>query len=146
MKHGRKKSQAGSALVEFALASTLIIMLGLGAVSFGLAVQSSIMVADAANAGALYGANNTLNATNTTAMNSAAIMSGAGVKNLTSTANYWCTCTASRASVACTSACGSDQPFYWVQVTTTATFNNFFNYMGLPSAFTLQSSSIMLVQ
>ncbi len=76
MMSARRKTQRGSALIEFALSASLIVMLAVGAISFGLAVQNSIVVADAANAGALYGANSLSNATNTAGMQQAAIAAG----------------------------------------------------------------------
>ncbi len=142
----RKKTQSGSALIEFALAATLMVMLAVGAVSFGLAVQQSIIVADAANAGALAGANDTFWITYTSGMQTVAGQASMGTQNFTSTASYFCECTAGGAVVSCSSACGSDQPLYYVKVTTSSTFNNFFHYAGLPSTFTLQSTSVMPVQ
>jgi len=142
----RRKTQSGSALIEFALSFTLLVMLGVAAVSFGLAVQNSIIVADAANAGALYGANSTYGATDVTGMQQTAIAAGAGVKNLTATASYWCKCSAIGTAVGCSTNCGTDQPLYFVQVTASATYNNFFSFMGLPATFTLQSSSVMQAQ
>jgi Flp pilus assembly protein TadG len=143
---GRKRTQSGSALIEFALSATLIVMLAIGSVSFGLAVQQSIIVADAANAGALAGANGTYWATYTSGMQTVSGVAGAGVQNFTATASYFCECTAGGSAVTCTSACGNDQPLYYVKVTTSATFNNFFHYLGLPATFTLQSTSVMPVQ
>jgi Flp pilus assembly protein TadG len=142
----RRKNQSGSILVEFALWFTLLIMLGVSALSFGMAVQRSIMVADAANAGALYGANTSYGATDIAGMAQAVMNAGAGVPNLTAVASYWCKCSPTGSVVACTSACGTDQPIYYVQVTASATYPNFFRYLGLPATFTLQSVSIMQAQ
>jgi Flp pilus assembly protein TadG len=142
----RRKGQSGSALIEFAFAFTTMVMLGIGAVSFGMAVQNSIIVADAANAGALFGANDTFNSTYTSGMQNVAGFAGAQVPNFTAVATYFCACTAGGSSVSCSSACGSDQPLYYVKVTTTGSFANFFNYAGLPSTFNLQSATIMPVQ
>ena len=107
-------------------------MLGIGAVSFGLAVQNSIIVADAANAGGLFGANSTYDITYTSGMQQVATAAGAQVPNFTSTATYFCACTAGGAAVSCTSACGSDQPLYYVEVVTGGSFANFFSY-GRPA-------------
>jgi hypothetical protein len=68
------------------------------------------------------------------------------VPNFTSTATYFCACTAGGTAVSCTSACGSDQPLYYVEVVTGGSFANFFSYGGLPSTFTLKGSVIMPVQ
>jgi Flp pilus assembly protein TadG len=142
----RRRTQSGAALIEFALSAFLIVMLAVGAVSFGMAVQNSIIVADAANAAALAGANDTFWLSYTSGMQTVAGQASFGVKNFSSSASYFCQCTAGGSVVSCTSACGTDQPLFYVKVTTSSTYNNFFNYLGLPSTFTLQSTSIMPVQ
>lgn len=142
----RRKNQTGSVLIEFALGFTSLVMLGVTALSFGLAVQRSIMVADAANAGALYGANTSYAATDIAGMAQVVMNAGAGVPNLTAAASYWCKCTPTGSVVDCTSSCGTDQPLYYVQVTASATYANFFQYLGLPGTFTLKSVSIMQAQ
>ncbi len=142
----RKRTQAGSALIEFALSATLVVMLAVGSVSFGLAVQKGIIVADAASAGASFGANGTFWVTYTSGMQDVASAASTGVNNFTSSASYFCECTAGGSVVSCTSSCSSDQPLYYAKVSTSATFNNFFSYFGLPSTFTLQSTSVMPVQ
>jgi len=145
MTRRRSKTQSGSALIEFALAFTTVALLGIGAVTFGFAVRNSIVVADAAYAGASYGANSTYNSVNTATMQQVALSSGAGVTNMTATATYWCTCSAGGSAVSCSSACGSDQPSYYVQVATSATYPNFFPYGGLPASFTIKSICVMPV-
>jgi hypothetical protein len=114
-------------------------MLGMAAASFGMAIQASEVVADAANAGAAYGANSSYNSVSAAAIQQVALNAGAGVQNLTATATFWCTCSPGGSVVSCSSACGTDQPSYFVQVTTTATYPNFFHYGSLPATFTLRS-------
>jgi Flp pilus assembly protein TadG len=146
MRQSKRQTQRGAALIEFALSATLLVMLAVGAVSFGLAIQSSIVVADAAYAGASYGANSVSNATNTAGMQQAALAAGAGVKNITATASYWCTCSGG-ALVSCPTDCGSNADLkFFVQVTASATYNNFFKYAGMPATFTLQSTSVLPVE
>jgi len=142
----RRKTQSGSALIEFALAFTLMAMLALGAVSFGIAVQNSIIVVDTANEGALFGANNTYNATYILGMQQIAGLGATGVQNFTATATSFCECTAGGSVVSCSSACGTDQPLYYVQVNTSATTNNVFTYLGLPKTFSLNGAVVMPVQ
>ena len=145
MRQKRRATESGSALIEFALSATGLLMLGLGAVSFGLAVRNSEVVADAACAGASYGANSTYNAANTATIQQIAVNSDRTVPNLTATATYWCTCSAGGSVVSCSSACGNDQPMYYVQVIASAIYPNFFHYGGLPANFTLQSICTMPV-
>ena len=121
-------------------------MLGIGAVSFGLAIQNKIMIADAAYAGAMYGANSLKNAIDTTGMQQTALNAAAGVKNVAATASYWCTCSGG-ALTSCATDCGSSADLkFFVQVTVSATYSNFFQFAGLPSTFTLQSTSVMPVE
>jgi Flp pilus assembly protein TadG len=142
----RKSAQKGSALIEFALSATLLITLAIGAVTFGLAVQQGIVVADAANAGALFGANGTYYITYTGGMQIVSWVAAAEASNFTATASYFCECTAGGSVVSCSSACGTDQPLYYVKVIATETYTNPFRYLGLPSTFTLQSTTVMPVQ
>jgi hypothetical protein len=78
-------------------------------------------------------------------MQQVALTADPSVPNLTATATYWCTCSAGGSVVSCSSACGSDQPMYYVQVTASASFPNFFHYGSLPSAFTITSTCVMPV-
>jgi Flp pilus assembly protein TadG len=139
MRQNRRKTQSGSALIEFSLSFSFIAMLGMAAVSYGMAVQTSVVVADAANAGAVYGANSTYNSVSTTAIQQVAVNSAPSVQNLTATAVFWCTCSPGGSQVSCSSACGSDQPSYFVQVTVSTTYPNFFHYGSLPASFTIKS-------
>jgi len=156
MRGNRRKTQSGAALIEFALSFTLLAMLGIGALSFGLAVQTSEVLADAANAGALYGANSTYDSVSTTTgytwppfvgIQAVVLQSAAGVPGLAApTVSYWCTCSYGGAIVACSSACGSDQPLSYITVKVSATFPSFFPYFGLPATFTINSISTMPVE
>jgi Flp pilus assembly protein TadG len=145
MRQNRRKTQSGSALIEFALSFASLVMLGIGAVSFGLAVRNGVVVANAASAGAAYGANSTYNAVNTATMQQVALNTDSTIQNLTATAIYWCTCSPGGSVVSCSSACGTDQPMYYVQVTASATYSNFFHYGGLPATLTIKSACIMPV-
>jgi len=144
MRRNRSKTQSGSALIEFSLSFSVIAMLGMAAASFGMAIQASIVVADAANAGAVYGANSTYNSVSAAAVQQVALNAGAGVPNLTATVTFWCSCSLGGTTVSCSSACGTDQPMYFVQVKTSATYPNFFHYGTLPATFTLTSICNML--
>jgi Flp pilus assembly protein TadG len=144
MRRNRRKTQSGSVLIEFSLSFSMIAMLGMAAVSFGMAIQASLVVADAANAGAVYGANSTYNSVSAAAIQQVALNAGAGVPNLTATVSFWCTCSLGGTTVSCSSACSGDQPMYFVQVKTTGTFPNFFHYGSLPATFTMTSICNMM--
>ena len=155
MRRDRSKTQSGQALVEFALSFASLAILGIGALSFGLAVQTSEVLADAANAGALYGANSTYDSVSTTTgytwpnfvgIQAVVLQSASGVRglNTTPTVSYWCTCNG--AVVACSYNCSGDQPLAYVTVIVSASYPNFFHYGGLPATFTIQSSSTMPVE
>ena len=153
----RRRAQAGTALIEFVLSFTLIILLGLGAVSAGIAVQQSMIVAYAASAGALFGANLIVDGISTPGMQTpdtssgadgipaVALNAGATVNHISATAVAWYTCTAgSLTDQGGLTSCSGDQTLTYVKVTSSVNISNPMTLGGLlPSTFTLQTKSVM---
>jgi Flp pilus assembly protein TadG len=149
-------AQAGVALVEFAIALPLLMLLLIGLIEIGRLAYFGIEVGNAAHAGAHYGA---LSPTSTTqGMHDAAISDGQNsISNLTATANYVCACwnsataaeTPSTPTVAaCAQPCstGGNKVTY-AQVTAQGTINSMFNYhaLGLPASWTVSRTAIIRV-
>jgi len=138
-------SRQGSALIEFSLMIMVLMMLSIGVVDFGLAIEQGIVVSSAAHAGAEYGATEG-NSNNTASMQTAALNAGKSLgSTLTATATTWCTCTAgSLTTVSCTSLCSLyDPPIQYVQVQTTATVPILLRFSGLPRTIPLNGNSTL---
>jgi Flp pilus assembly protein TadG len=140
------KGANGQALIEFAFIILVMTLLALGTVNFALAVHSNMLVVEAAQEGALYSSFNTYSSGQTTSAQQAATTAGLGASGIAATGTTFCTCTPGGSTVSCSSACGSDQPMMYVQMTTSYTFNSLFRFSTLPSSMAQQSVAVMPVQ
>ena len=142
----RAKSQRGSALIEFALLFTVLMILLLGVIDFALVTQKAMVVSEAAYAAAQYGAISG-NSTNYTGMQTIATNSAKGVSGFAATASTWCTCSPGGAAVSCGSTCSSyGTPIEYVQVVATATASLLFKFTGIPLSVPLRGVCILRVQ
>jgi Flp pilus assembly protein TadG len=141
----RLHPQKGSALIEFSLVVTVMLLLALGVFDFGLAIQQGIQVSAAAHAGAEYGATEG-NSNDIVGMQNAAAAAAPGISNFSSIASTWCTCSVtSGVTVNCTTTlCNTyDLPIQYVQVQTTANVPILFRFTGLPLSIPLGGVSTL---
>jgi Flp pilus assembly protein TadG len=153
-------SQAGVALIEFALALPILIMVLVGIIEYGRYTYFAIEIGNAAHAGAAYGSRNATTGADTTGMKNAAIADGqnaifplntsaVGAQNVcacwTGTTETPSPPTASACGQTCTTT-GARQVTY-AQVTVTATISPLFNYtmLGLPSSWTVARTATIRV-
>jgi len=141
------KSERGASLVEIALLLPFLGLLLLGVIDFGRAFYLSIEVQNAAEAAALYGAQNI---TDTTGIENAAVNDAANVPGMSTssvTVTTGCECSNGTSSQ---SPCPGTPPtcpanvVNFVQVTTSATYKPWFSSWmipGLPSPITLNGSA-----
>ncbi len=137
-RHSQRHSQAGSVLVELAMVMPFLLLLVLGVGFFGRVFYTSILVSNAARAGAAHGIRFAY--TDTAGMKRAAVddahtnLANFTVANVP-TATYYCSCPAPEGRLAscydapgvvhtCAEA-GYGQPQVYVQVDTAYTFNTF---------------------
>jgi Flp pilus assembly protein TadG len=133
----RLSSESGNALVEFALILPIFTFIVLGVVNYSLRMQSAMQLAEAANAGAAFGAIPG-NVANITGMQNAAKAAAPGVAGLTAVASQVWTCTPGGPSVASASTCsGYGTPIQYVEVATSASVPALFSWPGLSSTLTL---------
>jgi Flp pilus assembly protein TadG len=149
------RSDSGSALIELALTLSLLgVPLLLGTVHFSILLIDSIIVANAAHAGAEYGMTSLTFAADTANIQAAAQedASGLGVTpTVTPTIFYACNTaigghqysTLAAANSACT---GSSKSLEFVQVVASATVTPVLGMPGFPNSVTLSSTSIMEVE
>ena len=137
---------AGAASVELALVAPILIVLFMGVWDFGRALSESARMESAAHAGALYGAQSTAYAANTSGITQSARDDAddtAGALNIT--ADQYCQCP-SGATVACNSDCGAEgQPRMFVQVQVTEPFTTWFPYPFVTNPMTLSGQTTLRV-
>ena len=138
-----RKSRRGASLLEMAFLVPVLMLLLVAVIDFGRAYYLTIELANAAEAGALYGANNP---GDTTGMQNAATTDAPDVPGITATATMGCECsdgTSAQSPCPATAPTCSVNVVNFVQVTTTATYNTLFHYPGIPSSFALTGKSKM---
>lgn len=144
------------AMVEFVLIVPVLILLVVGLVEVGRFTYYSIVVGNAARAGAQYGAQSLTTAIDSTGMATAATTDGQNnIHNITAQGNDVCTCwngTTGTESPSppthaqCGLACATGRNVTYVQVNTSGTFNALLNWYQLPSTFTVSAQAIMRVR
>jgi len=162
----RRARQSGQALVELALALPVLLLLALGVIELGRYAYISILVGNAAHAGAVFGSQSTSASSDQTGIKNAAYYDFAGtvpgaadattthtnglyVADLTVISSVACGCDAAGtiSNFACDSApsCATGHWVAIVTVTASGTFNSLFNYPGIPSPLIIQRTSSMRI-
>src|ERR1700687_6240036 len=139
---------SGQSLVELALVLPILLLLLVGTIEIGRFAYYSIVVSNAARAGAQYGAQNLTTAADLAGMQTAA-NNDANISGLTVTPivqRGW-TGTAVGLSGACPAALCilPNHPLVYVQVTATRSVSSLFSYPGIPANVTLTSTEKMRV-
>ena len=136
----------GQSLVELALVLPVLLLLLVGTIEIGRFFYYSILVSNAARAGAQYGAQSLATAADTSGIQTAA-QNDANVAGMTVTAVQQCGCTGASLNGACpaTGCARPNSPLVYVQVTATGTFNSLLSYPGLPPSITVTSTEQMRV-
>jgi hypothetical protein len=137
----------GQSVLEFALLLPVMLLLLVGIIEVGRFAYYSILVANAARAGAQYGAQGLATAADTPGIQAAAENDGQNLPQLAVTASQQCGCNGAGLSGTCpASGCLlPNHPLVYVQVQATGTFNSLFNYPGLPPSFSVTSTEKMRV-
>jgi Flp pilus assembly protein TadG len=155
---GILKSQSGQSLVELALLTPLLLLLLIGSVEMGRYAYISVLVANAARAGAAYGAQSLGNSTDTGGIQTAADNdfqnNGLTTSNLTVTSSTSCGCDngGTTTSAGCNNppnptagTCAAGHWVVMVSVTASGTFTSLFKYPGIPQSLKLSSTAQMRV-
>lgn len=151
------KSQAGVALVEFAIAIPFLMILLIGIVEMGRFAYYNILVGNAARAGAMWGSNDLYTASQPDLMAAAALKDGQDVPQLTVSPapTQICQCYNSSTGASTPLSCSSNgstcvtgtHRIMYVQVTAVGKVNTLFNYraLGLPSPWTITRTATIRV-
>jgi Flp pilus assembly protein TadG len=137
-----RDGECGQALVETALIFPLLIAILLGAAELARVAFAAIEVANAARAGAQYGAQNGFTASDTSGIATAASSDAANLTGLTTTSSYTCVCSDGTSSTCLTSDCASSHIEQTLTVNTTLTFDPVIHLPGLPKTYTLTGQAI----
>ena len=149
----RNGTQNGQSVIEFAIALPMLLLLALGVIEIGRYAYASILVGNAARAGAAYGAQNPNTAGRPNNIITAAQNdfqnSGQPVSNLTVTSSFVCTCdnAGTMSPIDCTTGIcpsGTDK-LSNLQVTATGTFTSLFSFPGLPASLTITRTAIIRI-
>ena len=142
------EEESGQALIEFALFSTLFILLFAGIVDYSIYIHMQTELNESASAAAGIGAT-VDNQEQTTAMYDLAYYSAPDIASkMTINTTYFYTCTQGGAHVTNTTMCGGSYPtpLMYVQVTTSAPIPPALKWSGLPGTLTLQGAATYRVR
>ncbi len=142
MRARRTTRNGGTAVVEFALAAPLLLLLLAGVLDFSMALRTATAVADAARAGAQYGSRNVASASDAAGIRAAALAAAPGVSGMTATVVKTCQCP-NGSAVSCTGTCTGGPVEVYVNVTTRATAVTVFQYAGVPFSGAVASKAVM---
>jgi Flp pilus assembly protein TadG len=166
MRRARTRRQSGQSLVELALMLPILLLLLVGVIELGRYAYISILIGNAAQAGAFYGAQGNGFSTDTTGISHAAQYDFAGatsgtsstngqpVGNLTVTSSVACGCDAAGTitTFSCNSitnpsagTCASGNWVVVVSVTCSGSFSALFNYPGIPNPLAITRTASMRV-
>ncbi len=150
-------AERGSVLAEFAIVLPIVLLMIVGAVDFGRLWVLASASANAAHAGAQYGAqsaplsadmNGILAAATSDLLSSAMVQSGGDesgmtIADFTITPERYCECSGG-ADIDCTDTCGGGtKPSVFVRVQIDSTLETIFDYPGLPSDIPVSRVAVM---
>jgi Flp pilus assembly protein TadG len=143
----RQAGESGQTILEVALLTPVLLLLAVGIIEIGRYAYYSILVANAARAGAQYGAQSLATAADTTGIQTAAKNDGQNVAGLTVATQQECGCTGLSIGSSCpaTSCSSPNHALVYVKVSTSGKFNSLFKYPGIPTSITVNSTELMRV-
>ena len=139
-------AEPGAAMAELAVAFPFLLLLAIGAIDYGRIHSTTIAVANAARAGAQYGAQSAGTSGDNLGMISAA-QNDAGDATLSVTPGRFCKCPDGSSPNCSTGSCGAfGAPEVYVTTAVTEVANLLIRYPGLASTVTITRTAILRVQ
>lgn len=129
------RSSSGGAAVELAVVFPVLLLLIIAIVDYGRVFYTSVVVSNAARAGAEYGAQGIAFAVDTAGQRDYAQTDGNEAGALTIASRFYCECSGA-ANNTC-GFCGGAAPDVFVEVTATKAVNMMLPYPGFPSTITI---------
>lgn len=143
------ENQKGNAIVEFALATPVMMLMALDAADFGRLFVESAILASASSAGAVQGYRTTKDAIDAAAMEQSILSDIGGLDGVTAHAETFCDCPDNPGlEVACTTTTcpGYGFPRVYVKSTASKDFQTLGRYIGIPSDVDIDINSYLRVQ
>ena len=154
----RRSNERGGVIAEFAIVLPVALLLLLGAVDFGRVWMLATATANAAQAGAQYGAQSVQLSADVTGMRTAAINdltastiiaasnpgeNGIEITDFVITPERYCECS-NGTKITCTNKCGGGtNPMVFVRVRIDTNFDTLFDYPGIPNQVQISRAAVM---
>lgn len=142
MKRSFFTCEDGASAVELAVLVPTFALLLMGVIDMTRYGYYAILTAHAARAAVQYGAQNEVDAANTSGMTSAAQADAPGLSLAVTPGHY---CIQNGAAVTCTTGEPNSSTIYFVQVTVTSTIHSIFHYPGIPTSLPLSATAAMRI-
>ena len=136
-----RRSERGQALIETAIVAPVLVTLMIGAADLARVARASIAVANAARAGAQYGAQNGFTAQDATGIATAASNEASNL-TLTTTSSYACVCSDGTASTCQNTDCSTSHMEETLTVNTQASVTPLIHLPLLPSTWNVQGQAV----
>jgi Flp pilus assembly protein TadG len=137
--------EQGSAVIELAMMTPLLVLLLLCAFDFGRVFHAAMSVSGAAHAGANYGAQSIIRVMDFTGMENTALQHAPGM-GISASATRICRCAGTAAAVSCTTTCATPPMRVYASVTATRTFTTAVDYPGIPTPIAITRTAEMRAQ
>ena len=144
-----RDSEAGNAMVELAVVMPILILIAIGVMDYGRVYFTSIAVANAARAGAEWGAQNLgAFATDAAGIQAFAQADGNEVAPITITSARVCRCGSTVVTCGTTSDCGGGYgpAMEFVEVTASKSVALLIKWPGLPTSITVSRTAVWRAQ
>jgi len=140
-------AEVGGSSVELAMIFPFLVLLVIGVVDYTRVFSSAITVANAAKAGAQYGAQSTLTSGDTAHINEAGRLDAGTSAQVAVTSSRVCRCSDGAVVNCATGVCGSyGAPRVYVIVTAAKAVRTLIDYPGLPSSISLARTATLRAQ
>lgn len=133
---GLRRSDRGGAMVELAVILPVLVLLVVGVVDYGRAFYTSVTVANAARAGAEWGAQSPEFQLDFAGMENFGKQDGQDAAPLDLTATRYCEC-AGASWPSCTACAGGAAPDVFIEVTASKDLTLLLPYPGLPNTVSI---------
>jgi Flp pilus assembly protein TadG len=142
------RSQAGTAMVEFALTAPAFLFMFMGIIEVGRYSTYAVLAQAAARSGANYGSYNLMTAADVNGINSWATGDAQYLPSESTTYQHLCSVAGVLPPVACTwkTTAPPVNTVYYIKVTVSGTYAPWVSYPGIPNNVTVSGSDYLRVQ
>jgi len=146
VKHGRRFRQAGNVLIEFALMSSLLMLLTLGVVDFGRLFYFGNSAYSGAQAGAAYASLSPTHAADVQGIQDAVLRDLPNFQGVTSNVVKTCRCSSNTTTVDCATVCNQGALQTWITVNVTIPFATITRIPWLSPSINVRGAQVVPIQ